>query len=206
MVSNIANASEAYRNAHNACREIFAAAGRTFVEPKGVSDLIQKAREAYTQRADEATATEEIGHARQWLTGVAAKFLRGGTDYFEGRITELSYMSLDRDIIERMQARLRNYCAVLMIEDGDVFDQRIAAYRELAQAVNGARDEQQARIENRQRREAEAAAEQERQRIERRREQEAAAAADALRRQQEAEAEARAKREKQFDELFVLNN
>lgn len=201
MVKNIELASEQYKKSVQICRDVFAAAGRQFVEPKGVADLIRKAKELYGA-GDEAAAVEEVTHARDWLNGITVKFLRGGEDFFHGRIAELSYMSLDRDIMERMEARLRDYCAALMLEEGNSFELRIEAYRELAGAVNGARVEQQRRNENRERRALEEVQNQERERALRRRQQEEQDT-EAQRQQQEAaEAAARVQREKQFDELF----
>ena len=201
MVSKIEQASEQYRNAVNICRNVFDAAKKTFVEPKGVLDHIQKARELY-RGGDEALAVKEVENARQWLNGVAAKFLRNGGTFFEGRIKELSYMSLDRDIMEQMEARMRDYCAAIMLEGEDVFELRVEAYRELAASVNGAQSEQQRRIEHREQVAHEQVATQERERQARRREQEEQDLEQARARQAEAEAAARVEREKQFDELF----
>ncbi len=199
MMRTITNASEQYRNAIRNCREIFTAAGREFAEPKGVSDLLNNARKLYAEQADEAAAVREVDHAREWLNGVAIKFLRGGVEFFDGRIKELSYMSLDSDIMDDMTARLRVFRDVMVPELNASLEQRIASYTELAGAVKGARMEQFRRNEERERLAHERAANEEQERRERLRllrEQEAREAA-------EAEAAARAQREKQFDELFA---
>ena len=199
---NIAEVSEQYRNAVQTCRDVFAAAGRQFVEPKGVTDLLKQARELYAG-GDEPKAVKEVQHATEWLIGVIVKFLRGGVEFFEGRIAELSYMSLDQDIMDNLRARLKDYSAAIMEEQGPFFDQRLAAYCKLAAAVTGARDEQFRRIERREQLAAEEASRKELERRERRRQQEEQDRLQALERQREAEAAARAEREKQFDQLFA---
>jgi hypothetical protein len=201
MMKNIEFASENYKKSVKAASDVFAAAGRQFVEPQGVADHIRKARELYGA-GDEAAAVSEVQNATGWLNGIVRKFLRGGIEFFQGRITELSYMSLDRDIMERMEARMRDYTVALQTEDGERYDQRIKAYVDLAEAVNGARDEQARRNENRERRAHEEVQRREQERETRRRENEQQLAAEARRRQEESEAAARAKRETQFDELF----
>ena len=201
MIGNIETASESFRKSHAVCCEVFAAAGREFVQPDGVAECIRKARALYTG-GDEAAAVKEVEHARIWLNGILRKFLKGGDEYFSGRINELRYMSLDRDIVERMEARLRDFCAALMLETGEIFDQRIAAYKGLASTVNGARDEQFARNEHRERRAIEEAARKEQERsLARQRDEEQNREAARLQ-QESAEAEARAKRAQVFDELF----
>ncbi len=200
--SRIANASEQYRNAIRTCREVFTAAGREFVEPKGVKDLVNEARKLYTERSDEAGAIKEIEHARDWLTGIAVKFLRGGIQFFEDRIKELSYMSLDDDLMDNMEARLRDYCGEMMEEDGPCFDRRVAAYTKLANAVTDARPEQARRNERREQKAHDQVSRKEAERRLRRRQQEEQDQAEAKRQQEAAEAAARANREKQFDELF----
>lgn len=202
MVRNITEASEQYREALGNCRQVFQAAGREFVEPKGMQELLHKARKLFAEQGDEASAIKEVEHAAEWLIGIAVKFLRGGIEFFEGRIAELSYMSLDQDIMDNMRARLKDYCAALMQEEGPAFDQRIEAYTALATAVNGARAEQARRLEHRElvarQREAEKAQE----RRERRRQQEEQDQLQARQRQEAAEAEARVRRAEEFDRLF----
>jgi hypothetical protein len=187
-------ASESYHKAAKNCRDVFAAGGRQFVEPQGLSDHIRKARDLYGA-GDEAGAVKEVETAERWLKGIATKLLRGATDFFEGRIKELSYMSLDPDIMENLEARLRDFCAALMLEQDDSFELRAEAYRELAKAVSGARDEQFARNEERERLAHEEVQRQEEERRQRR--------AEAERQKAEEAAAARATREKQFDELFA---
>lgn len=199
---NIATASEEYRKAVEICRNVFAAAGRDFNEPQGVRDLMTKARALFAEDSDEVGAAKEVDHARQWLIAIAGKFLRGGIEFFEGRIAELSYMSLDRDIMENMQARMRDYCAAVTIGEGDDFEERIETYRQLHASVFGARAEQQRRVENRERRAQEEAQKEELERKLRRRQQEEQSAEAARKKQEAASAAAREKRGKQFDELF----
>jgi hypothetical protein len=191
---NIVVASEAYRKSVQICRDVFATTNRTFEEPKGVAELIRKARELYAAN-NEAAAINEVEHADRWLNGIVRKVLNNGAEYFGGRIKELSYMSLDGDIMERMEAGLKDYCAAVMLEEeSNSFELRIEAYKELAKAVNGARAEQFARNEERERLAHEQVQRQEEERRQRRIEQERLKA--------EAEAAARATREQQFDELF----
>ncbi|OGE74196.1 MAG: hypothetical protein A3C49_01860 [Candidatus Doudnabacteria bacterium RIFCSPHIGHO2_02_FULL_42_25] len=202
MIRNIADASEQYHNAVNACREVFAAAEREFVEPKGVKAHIEEARRLYAELGDEASAVKEVDNARQWLIGIAGKFLRGAVEFFGDRIYELSYMSLDRDIVENMQARLREYEEAVRVGEASSFEVRLTAYKKLATVVNGARTEQQRRIEHREKLAQERA---EREQHERRRRREEEAEADRVRAKQQqeaAEAAAREERAKQFDELF----
>lgn len=199
---NIADASVHYREAANVCRSIFAAAGREFVEPEGVRALIQNARVKFTEHGDEESAVKEIENARVWLIGIARKFLRAGVEYFDGRIHELSYMSLDLDIVENMEARLKEFRDAIHTEDGDRFDLRLAAYTALAKSVYGARDQQRSRDERRAQRETEDGAR--RKRVAAERERERIALTEANRQRQEAaEAAARDKRGEQFDELFA---
>ncbi len=197
MVSkiNIANASEAYHKSVETCREIFAATNRTFSQPSGVAELIGKARELYAG-GNEAAAVNEVQHAERWLKGIARKVLLMGTEHFQGRIKELSYMSLDDDIMDRMEALLKDYCAAVTLEEeSESFELRVAAYKELGVAIYGARTEQFARNEERERLAHEQVQRQEEERRSRKLE---------LERQREAEATAaREARVKQFDELFA---
>jgi len=192
---NIVGASEQYRQIVNVCREVFAASGQTFVEPKGVSDHIRKARDLYGVAGNEAAAITEVENARHWLIGVARKRLSNGPDFYGGKIRELSFMSLDQDIMENMEALMRDFCAALVLEDGDSFELRVPAYRDLVAAINGARIEQGARNEERERLAHEQVQRQEEERRQRRIEME--------REKAEAEAAARAEREQQFDALFA---
>ncbi|HEX9503208.1 MAG TPA: hypothetical protein VF974_02695 [Patescibacteria group bacterium] len=196
MISNIniASASEQYRKSVRICRDVFAATNRTFQEPKGVTELIRKARELYADN-NEAAAVKEVEHADRWLNGIARKVLLGGIEHFEGRIKELSFMSLDSDIMERMEAQLKDFCvAITLEEESTSYELRVEAYKELGATVNGARAEQFARNEERERRAHEQVQRQEEERRQRRLEQE--------RMRAEQEAAARATREKQFDQLF----
>lgn len=194
MISNIASASEQYRKSVQICRDVFAATNRTFKEPQGVTELIRKARELFAGN-NEAAAMKEVENTDRWLNGIVRKVLRGGIERFQGFIRELSFMSLDSDIMERMEAGLRNFCAATMLEEeSNSFELRIEAYKELAAAVYGARPEQNERNERREQLAHEQVQRQEEERRQRRLEQE--------RRQAELEAVARAEREKQFDELF----
>ncbi len=202
MSSNITQVSAQYREVASACREIFAAAGRKFVEPQGVGELIKDARRLYTELADEASAVKEVAHARDWLIGVAVKFLRGGVEHFEGRVKELSFMGLDRDIMDNMEARLNDYRAAVSEEDGTCFTRRITAYSNLAAAILGAREEQFRRNEVREQEAHEEVARLERERVARRRQEEAARLLRVQQEQEAAAAAARASREQQFDQLF----
>lgn len=200
----ITEASEQFRQALNICRQVFTAAGREFIEPKGVVDLIQKARRLYTEGGDETAAITEVQNATHWLNGIAMKFLRGAIEFFDGRINELSYMSLDRDILDNMRARLREFCAAVMQEDGHSFDLRIAAYAKLAQVVGGAQVEQQRRIEHREEVAREREQDAERAKRQRRRQEEEQQRLLAIQQQEAAETAARAEREQQFDQLFQI--
>ncbi len=201
MVS-IRTASEQYRVALANCREVFSTAGRDFVEPAGIRDLLAKAREAYTVNGDEAAAVKEAEHAQQWLNGIATKFLRGGIEFFEGRVKELSYMSLDADIMDNLETRLQEYREAVEQEQAPAFSRRIQTYTELLKAVTSARAEQLQRNEDREQQVQETAREQElerkRQRVAREREREQ----EETLRHQAANAQARAQREQQFDTLF----
>jgi hypothetical protein len=201
MVNNITLASEQYRVILSTCREVFSLAGREFVEPQGVRDLLAKAKEAYTA-GDEPTAVKEVSNAQQWLKGVLGKFLNRGIDYFEGRIMELSYMSLDLDIWENLQARLSEYAEVVR-QERDSFERRIEAYQKLNCAVIRALPEQRRRNENREARAYQEAALQDLDRRLRKQQREEEDAAHARQQQEAAEAAARERREQEFDALFA---
>ena len=203
MKKSIAVASEQYKSALKICRDIFAATGGEFKEPEGVRRLLDEARQLFTQRGDEASATKEVEHATVWLNGIATKLFRTAVNFFGDRVTELSYYSLDRDIMEGVEARLREYEETVRSEHGDSFERRLAVYQRLVGAIEDARPTQRARAAHRDRLAEEQASNKERQRRIRRRENEMRDAEAANAARQAAEAEARRQREELFAELFA---